>query len=222
MTYPLSPQKQSNNDKLNNIKKYVDNVISDVIVKSLFSGYGFYQDSNMFAIFQSGAFYLRAEDNLATQLERLDCKACTKSENQALSSDYYCLPNSIIEDDKLLKSLIEASIKQLVDKKSRIKQIERMRIKQLINLSYKHERSLSQVGIDSISRLQRVGAEKAYALLKQNGISVNLQFFWNLYAALLNIPVGLLTKEQQYAAFNKLQIELAKSGLRPEKFRSPY
>ncbi|MBE2899173.1 TfoX/Sxy family DNA transformation protein [Pasteurellaceae bacterium 20609_3] len=201
MAYPISQEKQKTNKTLDKVKKCIDDVLDNVIIKPLFSDYGFYQNDHMFGIFQSKTFYLRAEETLASDLEKLGCKVSHNNKNQALSNDYYSVPLRLMQDTAVFKSILTASIEQLADKKQQVTRVEKRLIRQLINLSYKHERPLSKVGIRTVECLKRVGAVHAYILLKQHKIKVTLQFFWNLHAALLNIPVGLLTEEQQHEAY---------------------
>ncbi|MBE2894817.1 TfoX/Sxy family DNA transformation protein [Spirabiliibacterium falconis] len=222
MPYPLSQQQQLLNERLDQVKKDIDALIDGVIVKSLFSGYGFFKDEYMFGILQSGIFHLRAEGELAEMLNALGALSSSDSSNYALSKDYYRLPLRVMENAALFKQLIQASIAQLKQQKQRIALKEKTRIKDLINLSFKHERPLAKIGINNVASLQRLGAAKAYALLRQAGILVNLQFFWNLYAALLSIPTLWLSEEQQKEAFEELNRVLEKYGLRAEKFKKPY
>jgi len=46
-------------------------IIGDVKIKNLFAGYGIFYSEMMFAIYQNGSLYLRAEDELAQYLESL-------------------------------------------------------------------------------------------------------------------------------------------------------
>ena len=53
--------------------------------------------------------------------------------------------------------------------------------------------------------------------MKKQGFSINLEFYWNLVAALKNIHVSQLPKTQKESALAKLNQYLRKEGLRSEK-----
>ena len=201
------------------IKEQLDRLIEDVTVKSLFSGYGFYQNDHMFGIMQNGIFHLRAELELAELLEEQGAVPCLPdSNNNALSlSRYYRLPYSITKNDILYRELLLQSIEQVKQQKIDFQLFKKSRIKELPNLGSKHERLLVKVDIADVIQLRRIGAEKAYILMKKQGFSINLEFYWNLVAALKNIHVSQLPKTQKESALAKLNQYLRKEGLRSEK-----
>lgn len=201
------------------IKKQLDRLIKNVSVKSLFSGYGFYQDNHMFGIAQRGIFYLRAEYELAALLEQKGALPCISSDNNnALSlSRYYRLPRSITSNDNEYQSLILQSIEQIKQQKIEFALSKKTRIKELLNLGIKHERLLLKVGISNVSELRQTGIEMAYILMKKQGFSITLEFYWNLVAALKNIPVSLLPADQRKQALIKLNQYLKIEGMRSEK-----
>ncbi|TNH07205.1 TfoX/Sxy family DNA transformation protein, partial [Pasteurellaceae bacterium Phil11] len=200
------------------IRKKLDRLIKDVTVNSLFSGYGFYQNNHLFGIMQSGVFYLRAEGDLAQQLERYGAAPCLASSNNALSlSRYYRLPQTITENDILYREFLHQSIEQVKQQKIDFQLARKKRIKELPNLSIKHERLLLKVNITDVNQLRRIGAEKAYILAKKQGFSITLDFYWNLVAALKNIHVSQLPEAQKEHALAKLNNYLRQEGLRSEK-----
>ncbi|KGQ71361.1 hypothetical protein OA57_00775 [Chelonobacter oris] len=211
---------------MNTIRSHVDltakqlnRLIGGVTVNSLFSGYGFYQAGHMFGIMQNSIFYLRAEDELARLLERHGALPCPYSRsNLALSlSRYYHLPAKLTEDDALYKSLILQSIEQVKQQKIDFQLAKKTRIKELCNLSIKHERLLVKINIHDVIQLQKIGAEMAYIRAKKQGFSVTLDFYWNLVAALKNLPISLLPAEKKAEALAKLNDYLRKEGMRSEK-----
>ncbi|MDH3000848.1 hypothetical protein A1D23_10310 [Chelonobacter oris] len=211
---------------MSNVQSHVDltakklnRLIGKVTVSSLFSGYGFYQNSHMFGIMQNGIFYLRAENELARLLEKLGALPCPHSRsNLALSlSRYYHLPSQLTEDDAQYKNLILQSIEQVKQQKIDFQLAKKTRIKELCNLSIKHERLLIKVDIHDVFQLKKIGAEMAYIRAKKQGFSVTLDFYWNLVAALKNIPISLFPSEKKAEALAKLNDYLRKEGMRSEK-----
>ena len=109
------------------------------------------------------------------------------------------------------------SIQQMREEKL-IQHLKKLsRIKELPNLSIKYERLLAKVDIRNIKELKIIGAVNAYVRLKKNGYIVNLQFFWNLFAALQNKNANLLTHNDKEAALKILNVALANAGLRKIK-----
>lgn len=199
------------------IGEILSSLIKDVTVKSLFSGYGFYQGIHMFGILQSGIFYLRGEGDLAVEYEKNGGIRCQTTKNHALSLHYYyTFPQEVFENRDLLKTLLLASIKQVERKKRSVKGGQKQ-IRDMLNLSIKHERFLAKVGITSVYHLRQLGAENAYILLKKAGIPVNIEFYWSLYAALRNVHRALLGQEEKNNALIALNKKLAEANLRDEK-----
>ncbi|MGR3806297.1 regulator of competence-specific genes [Pasteurella testudinis DSM 23072] len=202
------------------VRKQLDRLLDDVTTSSLFSGYGFYQNNHLFGIQQYGIFYLRAEGDLARLLEKQGAVPCIPSDNNALSlSRYYRLPCEISNNDTLYREFLLRSIEQVKQQKIDFQLAKKTRIKELPNLSIKHERLLIKINIINVAQLRRAGAEKAYTIAKKHGFSINLDFYWNLVAALQNIHVSLLPPEQKAKALEKLNHYLRKAGLRPEKVK---
>lgn len=203
---------------LNEAILQIRKVVPDVSVRSLFSGYGFYLNHCMFAIWQEGLIYLRAEDELATELESHGARLCPYSSNQALSvTHYYCLPKQIFTNIEKVSYFLMQSIQQ-IDRFKENKKLDRLKkIRALPNLGIKHERLLIKVGIHDVEQLSTIGAEKAYILLKKQGYEVNQRFYWHLFAALNNQHVHLLDLQQKQHAVQKLNKLLKTEGLRAEK-----
>ncbi|WP_256593703.1 TfoX/Sxy family protein [Avibacterium paragallinarum] len=87
-------------------------------------------------------------------------------------------------------------------------------MKNLINLSIKHERLLHKIDVDSVETFFEVGPAHCYIELRKRGFSVNLAFFWSLTAAYLNKHFTLLTQEEKDNALELLNDLLANEGMR--------
>ncbi|MDU8925212.1 TfoX/Sxy family DNA transformation protein [Pasteurellaceae bacterium LIM206] len=190
-----------------------------VMAKHLFIGYGIYYDNIMFGIYKNNVFYLKAEDELSEILEKHGAISWkTLIPNAKLSiSKYYHLPSTITNNKVLYQKLVLSSIHQI-----RLKQIEQAleklnRIKELPNLTIKHERLLSKIGVFTVQEFKLQGPFTCYAKLKQLGFSLNIEFFWSLFASLQYKHVSLLTESERKQAFLRLNETLAEFGLRKIK-----
>ena len=203
--------------KVNIIKKSetitaIEELVGDVFVKNLFTGFGIFKNSIMFGLYQNDTFYLRAKNDLATFLKKHGAVPyCNSNSKDRLKiSAYYQLPLTIIKNKKLFKNLIQSSISQVHCENIENELLKKSRIKDLFNLSIKHERLLAKVEIENVKKLKQVGAVEAFIRLKKAGYSINLLFYWNIAAALANKNVNALTSDEKQVLLKKLNIELSR------------
>ncbi|MCW9710752.1 TfoX/Sxy family DNA transformation protein [Avibacterium sp. 21-586] len=198
------------------IRNELSGLVGEVTAKSLFTGYGIFYRNIMFGLYQNARFYLRAVGSLAEHLIKLGAAPyATDAENPDLRvSQYYRLPNSVISNKIEYRFLVICAIKQVRDKQIEQALLKKNRIKELPNLSVKHEKLLSKINIFDVDTLVRFGADYCYIELRKLGYSVNLSFFWNITAALLNKNVLLLNDTERKAAIIKLNKALKIQGMR--------
>ncbi|MFZ7218027.1 TfoX/Sxy family DNA transformation protein [Avibacterium avium] len=198
------------------IRRELAELIGEVRAKSLFTGYGLFYKNIMFGIYQNSRFYLRAVDSLAEHLIKLGAVPyVVDAENPDLKiSQYYRLPESVLENKIEYRFLVLFSIKQVADKLKESQLRKKTRIKELPNLSIKHEKLLYKINVLNVDTLIRFGAEVCYIELRKTEASVNLEFFWNLTAALLNKNVLLLTDKERENAIIRLNKALKVEGMR--------
>lgn len=194
--------------RTSDIRQTLNELIGEITAKNLFTGYGLYKEGIMFGIYQNGIFYLRAEKKLASYLESQGAVSFTVMEpnSRVAISNYYHLPKALTRDKELFKKLIELSIQQVKAQKLSDELSKKTRIKDLPNLTIKHERLLMKINVNTVQQFKVVGAVFCYVKLKSIGIPVNINLFWNLSAALLNKNVNLLTlaeKENLLVGLNK-------------------
>ncbi|MFD0966642.1 TfoX/Sxy family DNA transformation protein [Seminibacterium arietis] len=199
------------------IRKILSELIGEVTAKGLFTGYGIFYGGDMFGLYQNNRFYLRAEQDFAKSLEE---QGAVSYSDIAMSSklnisNYYRLPASILQDKERYKAVLILSIQQIKSQKLANALAKKSRIKELPNLTIKHERLLAKINIRTVMGLKAVGAANCYVRLKKLGISVNITFFFNLTAALLNKNTILLSKEECKEAIETLNRTLRDAGLRP-------
>ncbi|PJG82539.1 TfoX/Sxy family DNA transformation protein [Caviibacterium pharyngocola] len=201
------------------IRHTLNELIGNVTARNLFTGYGLFHQDIMFGLYQSGIFYLKAENELATHLENQGAVSyLTSSRSPPLNiGHYYRLPQAVIQDKAVFKRLVILSIQQIRAKKLAEALAKKNRIKELPNLSIKHERLLAKINIQDIATFKTVGAANCFVRLKKEGVSVNLLLFWNLTAALLNKNVNLLTEKERTNALNRLNTALVNAGFRKIK-----
>lgn len=196
----------------------LNKLIGNVTAKRLFTGYGlFYDKTIMFSIYKGGVFYLRAEDELAKYLESLGATRWLDASPGLSIYKYYRLPNSIISNLRLYQKLLVASIQQVKLQKLTEALNKKERIREMANLTIKHERLLSKVGINNVSEFRAIGPENSYVRLKKSAFSVSVNIFWCFIAALKNKHVSLLTLYEKKQALSLLNIALTNAGLKPVK-----
>ena len=205
------------------IRSVLSGLIGNVTIKTLFTGYGIFYQNDMFGIYQNGTFYLRAKHKLAEYLEDKGAVRWTPTDykSRLVISNYYELPYAITQNTAVYKQVIIESIQQIKQEKlsESLKMINR--IKALPNLSIKHERLLAKVNIYNVKEFKIIGAANTYVRLKKCGFSVNLDFFWNLFAALQNKNVNLLSEKEKESSLKTLNIALDNAGLKPIKENKP-
>ncbi|OOF66034.1 TfoX/Sxy family DNA transformation protein [Rodentibacter caecimuris] len=208
------------NEKTAEIRQYLDELIGNVTAKHLFTGYGFFHKRKvMFGLLQSSVFYLRAEEDLALTLRNLGAVPFGQLEPNACFSisHYYKLPDYVMKDKEMLRKLLILSIHQILEKKRLENLAKKLRIKELANLTIKHERMLKRINILDVESLRQVSEEEVMVRLKKRGETATLEFYWKLIAALKNINVFLLTKKEKEQRLVKLNEALALNGFRRYK-----
>lgn len=164
----------------------LEQLVGNVTSKNLFTGYGlFHKEDTMFAVWQKKTLYLRAEGELADKLVRLGCVPFTTNElnKRFVLSQYYALSELILRDNRLCRSVIIRSIKQIQHNKNEQLLKKMKRLKELANLTIKHEKALQKVGIPDVETFRTMGAEETMVRLKQQGSGATLEFYWKLVGA---------------------------------------
>ena len=183
-------------------------LIGEVSVKNLFTGYGIFQEDTMFALFQNDAIFVRAEGELVSYFERLGKLALYH---------YYQLPPSVRKNKTLFKQVINLSIQQIKRKKLSDALAKKERVKELANFTIKHERLLAKINIHTVSDFRALGAIHSYVRLKKLGIQASIDLLWTFSAALMNKHVNLLTEKEKSSTLTKLNLMLEANGMRKIK-----
>lgn len=204
-------------EHIESVCSLLDQLVGNVSFKNLFTGYGlFHKEETMFAIWQNKKLYLRGEDELATQLIKLGCEPFTTNElnKRFVLSQYYALTEQVLRNNMLCRKLIILSIKQIIEQKLECTLRKLNRLKDLPNLTIKHERALIKVGITDVMMLREIGAENALVELKKNGSGATLDFYWKLVCALQNKNSQMLSQAEKERLLKKLNEVLRKNGLK--------
>lgn len=198
------------------IKEELEDLIGEVRIKNLFSGYGIFYKDVMFGIYQNSRFYLRAVGLLAERLLMLGAVpyALDAKKPDLKVSQYYRLPELVISNKIEYRFLILASIKQVQNVRKESELNKKNRVKELPNLSMKHEKLLYKIDVFNVDTFIRFGAEVCYIELRKVGAAVNLDLFWTFTAALLNKNVSLLSDKERENAIIRLNRALKVEGMR--------
>ncbi len=204
-------------EHIDSVCSLLDQLVGNVSFKNLFTGYGlFHKEETMFAIWQNKKLYLRGEGVLAIQLTKLGCEPFTMNElnKRFVLSQYYALSDQILRSNRLCRKLIILSIKQILERKLECTLRKLNRLKDLPNLTIKHERALIKVGITNVAMLREIGAENALVELKKSGSGATLDFYWKLVCALQNKNSQMLSQAEKERLLKKLNEVLRKNGLK--------
>ncbi|MCK9140694.1 DNA transformation protein TfoX [Haemophilus influenzae] len=204
-------------EHIDSVCSLLDQLVGNVSFKNLFTGYGlFHKEETMFAIWQNKKLYLRGEDELATKLIKLGCEPFTTNElnKRFVLSQYYALSDQVLRNNMLCRKLIILSIKQIIEQKLECTLRKVNRLKDLPNLTIKHERALIKVGITDVAMLREIGAENALVELKKSGSGATLDFYWKLVCALQNKNSQMLSQSEKERLLKKLNEVLRKNGLK--------
>ncbi|HHT7763706.1 TfoX/Sxy family DNA transformation protein [Pasteurella multocida] len=201
------------------IRKILSELIGEVTAKGLFASYGLFHEKIMFGLYQNNVFYLKAEGDLALFLESQGAASylAKQAPSKLNISSYYRLPRKITSDKSLYKQILEQSLRQIKDQKRAEALAKKNRIKELPNLSIKHERLLEKVEIYDVVTFQALGAKNAYIRLKKKGITADIGIFWAFHAALENKNVNLITVAEKQQLLVHLNLALDEAGLRKIK-----
>ena len=199
------------------LRSTFNNVVEGIEIKRLFTGYGAFKNGMMFALYEKSGLFLRAENELVDNLLELGALHYQEVNPRHRSSvtylHYYWLPKDILENKEMLKGFSEISIQQIQAIKDKKENNKKTRIKELVNLSIKHERLLAKVDIYTVEELQQVGAINAFIRLKKIGVDVNEQFFFVLHSALKNQNINTLSEADKQHLLLKLDTILKANGI---------
>ena len=207
-------------DNLNILKKRLSNLVGDVTTKNLFSGFGFFKNKLMFGLFLNDVLYLKAKGELATYIvEELGGASCLAKTNETHLSltHYYRLPLDIMYDDEQLKNIILKCINQVKQHHIDEELLKKNRIKELSNLTIKHERLLAKIKVYDVKSFKEKGAVDCFVALKKADIPVSLTIYWELVGALAATHPYVLSKQTRIKALLDLNEALEKENLKPIK-----
>lgn len=192
------------------ISQKLAKLIGPVTVKSLFNGYGVFKNEHMFGIYQRKFFYIRATKEFAALLLKLGATPCPYTSSSA--AQYFYLPDEITQDDEKYRLYLNLSIAQVAYEKKRKKKKKQSQIRDLPNLSIKHERLLGRIGVRNVKEFKRRGPAKIFTQLKGIILIEGLGLYWKLVGALYLKHDSLLTREEKEEHLRLLNIALAQEN----------
>lgn len=192
-------------------------LIGPVTVKSLFNGYGVFKNEHMFAIYQKKLLYIRATKQLADLL--LQAGAIPYPYTVSSTVKYFYLPDSITKDDEKYKMYLNLSITQIIHEKQQQRKKRKSQIRDLPNLSIKHERLLGRIGVKNVKEFRRRGPEKIFVQLKEIIWLKDLTLYWKLVGALHLKHESLLTTKEREEHLQRLDFVLAQTNYPKETLR---
>lgn len=199
----------------------VNELIGPVTSKRLFAGYGIFKGDIIFIVCEGEKTYLHAEGDLVNVLKKLGaapypCIDPLVAPHQVLYH-YYEISDEIINNKELFKKLMKVSIGQIKEARLKEELLKKNRIKEMINLSIKHERLLAKIGVYTVTEFRDLGAYNAFVRLRKLGLDTSLQLFFMFYAALRNRNVYTLSDKEKERELIKLNDILVANGLKKLK-----
>lgn len=203
--------------EIEKIQKEISELVGPVTVKNLFNGYGFFKKKRMFAIYINNAIFIRGKGQLAEYFKKSGAASfIAKMPHCNIKlKDYYRFPISVITNKSFYKIILQLSIQQTLYlyEQEMLKKLNR--IKELPNLSIKHERLLAKIGVFDVKEFQEKGPVWCFVQLRKEGFSVNLKLFWALLGALHNCHQYVLPDEVRVEALIELNNTLDEANLKP-------
>lgn len=204
---------------INQIKTNIEQHVGSVTVKNLFCGYGIFKKKQIFAIYLNDVLYLRAKNTLAKFFVEQGGASILNGINPYYLSlgDYYRLPRKITQNEKYFSLVLQLSIKQALYMQQQKELRKKNRIKELANLSIKHERLLRKINVLNVEEFQQLGAVESFINLKKAGVNVNMNTFWAFVGALHHCHVYVLPQDICLEALLELNEALVKANFKPVK-----
>ncbi len=197
----------------------------EVTSRRLFVGYGLYCEKIIFGMYKDDKFYLKAEGALVDILKRygaIDWKQINPTKpNSLFISHYYLIPDRLLNDKELFTQFLLKAIELIKQKEIEKETIIKSRIRQLPNLSMKHERWLGKIDIFNVEQFKEEGPYKCYVSLRKANLVSSAETFWLLYSAFLNKRIEFLTQKEKIEALDCLNPLLNQVGLRAIDISTP-
>lgn len=189
---------------INSIQSF--DFIDNINVKSMFGGKRIFANGVPFCQFYDGKLYFRASAVNVPQLTAQGFEQLVTYKNQSpVKHNYFVVPNAEVNDHEQLYLRLASSLDEALKEKSDTK--INQRIKDLPNLRVQVERSLSKVGITSVSELRKQGPIEAFVKLKQDNANVSLELLYSLSAALKGIHKSVLSSQDKHLLRVSLEME---------------
>ena len=84
--------------------------VDDVVAKSMFGGYGLFQDERMFGIVADDTFYLKADNQNRRDFERAGMEPFRPYKDPSRMISYYEVPTDLLETPEALSSWLSKSL----------------------------------------------------------------------------------------------------------------
>ncbi|MFC0308974.1 TfoX/Sxy family DNA transformation protein [Gallibacterium trehalosifermentans] len=191
------------------IREKLEQLIGSVTAKSLFYGYGLFKNNCMFGIYQKHFFYIRATGALAKLLLQ---KGAIPNPYTTPSNQYFYLPDEIINNDDEFRLYLNLSIEQVKQEKQKLIKKRKNQIRDLPNLSIKHERLLAKIGVKNVKEFKKRGPEKIFVELKDMILIESLDLYWKLIGAFYLKHESLLSKSEKEERLKLLNLLLIQAG----------
>lgn len=195
-----------NRDVINKVKDMLYKHIGELSSRSMFGGFGLYQDDVMFAIIAEGSVYLRAHSELECFFISHGMTKYTYTKRCAPVMLRYYKVDSIMWDHK--KQFVDMAKRSwslaLSDKKDKFN-VKARKLRDLPNMNLSIERMLMKAGVSTIAELEELeeleelGAVAAYVKIKYFNSDLTEAILWALAGALEGCHSSVLSiklKEQ--------------------------
>jgi DNA transformation protein len=189
---------------MNKPKQLVDMVINrlnylgDLTSRSMFGGYGICLDKVMFSLVADDKFYLRANEELEPNFINNGMKPLIyMNRGLPIVMRYFHIESSIWEDEQRLKEWVELSLSAAIKDKLNKDNAQSERLKELPNITLSLERLLWRAGIFNKDNLFKIGAVKAFLMVKSISHSISIDVLFALAGAIEGCHAAALTEDKR-------------------------
>ncbi len=183
---------------LKNTLKIFDS-LGTIKSRSMFGGFGIFCDDTMFALVVNDRLHLRAGKQNEKEFKQLNMVPYTyKKRGFPVITKYFEIPANWWEEEEILIGFSLRALEIAKSDQSVKKTSVATRIKDLPNLRLANERMLKKVGIDSVEKLQKEGAVRAFQALQNNtSSSLSLDMLWALEGAIDGRHWSVITPQRR-------------------------
>lgn len=174
--------------------------------RSMFGGYGICQNKIMFAIVSEDKFYLRANDELEPKFIDYGMEQLVyMNRGLPILMRYYHVNQDLWNDESQFTEFANQALTAARKDKLNKERYKSRRLKELPNITLSIERLLWRAGISDQENLFKLGAVKAFLMIKNISHNVSTDILFALAGAIEGCHSATLTESFRFNLLNSLK-----------------